>query len=268
MVFQYLVINLLLHKEESMKMFFYALLVALLAQVWVANTMAETPEMNKSTLPVSPPPATSGFQGTVLETMNSAGYTYVRIDTKGETIWAAAPETQVKVGDLVTIPDGMLMRNHQSKTLNRTFDAVYFVSTITVAGMKPPVPKPASDSTDMVHGRNIVAAPSEINFSGISKPEGGKTVNEIYLQKDSLAGKQVLLRGKVVKFSPNIMGKNWMHIQDGTGEKGTNDITITTAIAAKVGDTVLVKGVLTTNKDFGLGYKYDVILEDAQVTLE
>jgi hypothetical protein len=107
-----------------------------------------------------------------------------------------------------------------------------------------------------------------MNFSGISKPEGGKTVNEIYLQRDKLAGKELLLRGKVIKFSPQIMGKNWMHIQDGTGDKGSNDLTITTASAAKVGDTVLVKGALTINKDFGLGYKYDIIIEDAQVTVE
>jgi hypothetical protein len=57
-------------------------------------------------------------------------------------------------------------------------------------------------------------------------------------------------------------------VQDGTGGKGSNDLTITTAASAKVGDTVLVKGVLTTNKDFGLGYKYDVMIEDAQVTVE
>ncbi len=100
------------------------------------------------------------------------------------------------------------------------------------------------------------------------KPEGGKTVNEIYLQRDSLSGKEVILRAKVVKFSPQIMGKNWLHVQDGTGEKGTNDLTVTSAAAAKVGDTVLVKGALSTNKDFGLGYKYDLIIEDAQVTVE
>ena len=78
----------------------------------------------------------------------------------------------------------------------------------------------------------------------------------------------VILRGKVVKFNPEIMGKNWLHVQDGTGEKGMNDLTITSAARAKVGDTVLVKGKLVLDRDFGFGYKYALIIEDAEVTVE
>jgi len=254
--------------EVFMKSRSLFLLFSLLALTLVTNTMAGPAVEKQPPPPAAPASETAGFQGTVIETINSAGYTYVNVDTGKDKIWAAAPETQVKTGDKVTIPPGMLMRNHHSKTLNRTFDAVYFLSAISVAGAKPADGKPASDDTDLVHGRNIAAVPSDISFSGIAKPEGGKTVNEIYLQRDKLAGKEVILRGKVVKFSPQIMGKNWLHVQDGTGEKGTNDLTATTAAVAKAGDTVVVKGVLTTNKDFGLGYKYDLIIEDAQVTVE
>ena len=76
------------------------------------------------------------------------------------------------------------------------------------------------------------------------------------------------MRGKVVKFSPQIMGKNWIHVQDGTGAAGTNDLTVTTLDEAKVGDTVLVTGKITLNKDFGMGYKYDLIIEDGKVKVE
>jgi hypothetical protein len=251
-----------------MKTLFSSVMIMLLALIQSPPAPAEPAVENKASQTVAAPAEAAGFQGSVIETMNSAGYTYVNVDTGKEKIWAAAPETPVKVGDKVTIPPGMLMRDHHSKTLNRTFDAVYFVSSISVAGIKPPSHKPASDDLDMVHGRNIAAAPSDIKFSGLAIPAGGKTINDIYLHKDTLAGKEIILRGKIVKFSPQIMGKNWMHIQDGTGDKGSNDLTITTSASAKVGDTVLVKGVLTTNKDFGLGYKYDIILEDAQVTVE
>jgi hypothetical protein len=72
----------------------------------------------------------------------------------------------------------------------------------------------------------------------------------------------------VVKFSQQIMGKNWIHLQDGTGAAGTNDLTVTTDGTANTGDTVVVTGVVTTDKDFGYGYKYDVILENATVTIE
>jgi hypothetical protein len=107
-----------------------------------------------------------------------------------------------------------------------------------------------------------------VDLSGIKKADGGKTVEEIFAGKDQLNGKTVAVRGKVVKFSPEIMGKNWIHLQDGTGKEGTNDLTVTTAAVAKTGDTVLVKGTLVANKDFGYGYKYDVIMEDATLTVE
>lgn len=96
------------------------------------------------------------------------------------------------------------------------------------------------------------------------------TVGEIYSGKADLAGKPVTLRAKVVKYNPQIMGKNWLHLQDGSGDDkaGTNDLTVTSKTTAKVGDTVLVKGPLTLDKDFGYGYKYKVIIEDAKVSVE
>ena len=64
------------------------------------------------------------------------------------------------------------------------------------------------------------------------------------------------------------MGKNWVHVQDGTGGSGTNDLTVTTNATAAVGDTVLVRGKLGADKDFGFGYKYDILIEDAALTVE
>jgi hypothetical protein len=112
-------------------------------------------------------------------------------------------------------------------------------------------------------------AAAEVDLTGIAKAEGGKTVAEVFAEKDALAGKPVTFRGKVVKTNPDIMGKNWLHVRDGSGTDGTNDLTITTAGALpNVGDTVVVTGNVTLNKDFGMGYAYDVLVEDAQVTVE
>ena len=86
--------------------------------------------------------------------------------------------------------------------------------------------------------------------------------------RTELSGKTVSVRGKVVKFSPKIMGKNWVHLKDGTGESGSDDLTITTAASVKVGDTVLVRGVVATDKDFGFGYRYELLVEDASITVE
>jgi hypothetical protein len=108
-----------------------------------------------------------------------------------------------------------------------------------------------------------------VDVSGVARAEGGKTVAEVFAEKDSLAGKPVTLRGKVVKSNIGIMGKNWIHVRDGSGSDGSNDLTVTTVSAQpNVGDTVVITGPVSVNKDFGMGYQYDVIVEDAQVTIE
>lgn len=233
-----------------------------------------TAEDTQKKMPAAPPVGANtgpgSVNGTVVETMNTSGYTYIQVDTGKDKIWAAAPEFQVKVGDLVTVPTGMLMRNHQSKTLNRTFEEIYFVGKISVAGAEqstPQVPETAK-AKGAPHENIVPDAPNDMDFAGIKKPEGGKTVAELYAEKDSLSGKEVTVRGKVVKFSPSIMGTNWIHLQDGTGGEGTNDLTVTTDAKVTVGDTVLVKGVLATDKDFGYGYKYTIIIENSNVTVE
>lgn len=97
---------------------------------------------------------------------------------------------------------------------------------------------------------------------------GNYSVAELFAKKDKLNGKKVTVKGKVVKVSSGIMGKTWVHVQDGTGISGTNDITATTDQTAAVGDKVVINGVLAANKDFGAGYVYSVIIENATITVE
>lgn len=225
--------------------------------------------------------------GKVVETMNAGSYTYVQVDDGKSKVWAAAPQFDVKKGDTVTVPEGMPMANYKSNTLNRTFDVVYFVGAIAkgdklpagaaapgggmgmsgmpgmgggdMAAQMPEGAHPKLDPTQAAKDANV-------SFTNIKKAD--KTVGDIYAGKGALGGKDVSVRGKVVKFSPQIMGKNWIHVQDGTGQAGGNDLTITTMDEAKVGDTVLINGKITLNKDFGMGYKYDLIIEDGKVKVE
>lgn len=239
-----------------------------------AAPAAQAPQAAAPTAMSAPAPAvnkTGGTSGTVLETMDAAGYTYVQVDSGTEKIWAAAPQFAVAVGDSVMVPDGMPMNNYHSKTLNRDFPVVYFVDSVLNASA--PVSPAAAGGAEMPEGHpatNVAAAPVDVDLSNIAKADGGLTVGEIFTGKDALSGKEITLRGKVVKFSPQIMGKNWLHLQDGSGDEaaGTHDLTVTTTITANVGDTVVVSGPLTLDKDFGYGYQYNVIIEDAKVTVE
>ena len=250
-----------------MKRSFYLIVSTLIILNAASGCMAETSQSEKAA-PMQSNPSPEGYNGTVVETMNTAGYTYVQVDTGKDKIWAAAPEFPVKVGDLVTVPQGALMQNYQSKTLNRTFPQIYFVSGVSVAGAEQTTGKTPPVKAGAPHDNIVPATPTNIDFADIKKAEGGKSVAELYAEKDSLSGKKVTVRGKVVKFSASIMGKNWIHLQDGTGGKDTNDLTVTTSATAAVGNTVVVTGVIAVDKDFGYGYKYDVILEDATVTVE
>ena len=137
--------------------------------------------------------------------------------------------------------------------------------TVSNAGETASQPQPAPMDA---HPAPTEAAAS-VDLTGIAKAEGGRTVAELYAAKDQLEGETVAIRGKVVMVNAGIMGKNWLHVRDGSGEEGTNDLTVTTIGAVPaVGDTVLVSGAVGLNRDFGMGYTYPLILEDADVTVE
>jgi hypothetical protein len=112
------------------------------------------------------------------------------------------------------------------------------------------------------------AGPVDVGDVKVEKAKGAdaRTIAEVYAQKAALKEKPVAVRGKVVKFNEGIMGRNWVHLRDGTGKQGTNDLTVTTNDKASVGDVVTAKGTVRTDKDFGAGYAYPVIVEDASVT--
>lgn len=101
----------------------------------------------------------------------------------------------------------------------------------------------------------------------VSKASGpnARTVAEIITKRIELKDKTVLVRGKVVKFTPEVLGKNWIHLRDGSGSasENTHDVLVTTKDQARIGDVVVVKGVVRTDKDFGSGYSYQVLVEEA-----
>jgi hypothetical protein len=97
--------------------------------------------------------------------------------------------------------------------------------------------------------------------------KGCTTIATLFENKQSLAGKVIKVKGQVTKYNPSIMGKNWVHIQDGTDFQGGFDLTITTNGQVTIGETATFEGRLVLDKDFGYGYSYKVLLEDAKVVL-
>jgi len=148
--------------------------------------------------------------------------------------------------------------------------ALLFIATATSAAGETTAPANSLHNTLPPGHPSIGAAPVDIGDVRVAKASGpnAKTVEEIVTQRTQLKDKPVEVRGKVVKFNTAIMGKNWVHLRDGTGTeaKGNNDLLVTTQDLAKPGDVVTVRGAVRIDKDFGSGYAYAVLIEDATVT--
>ena len=204
----------------------------------------------------SAPPAASAsvVSGEVLEVKEVESYTYLRLKTKDGESWAAVGKSAVKKGDKVTLENVSVMKNFESKTLKKTFPTILFGS-LGGAGKAPagaaPLAAKAADSAPIK-----VAKASGAN---------ARSVAEVITKAAELKDKPVRVHGKVVKYNTGIMGKNWIHLRDGSGSEanGTNDVLVTSMAQTKVGDVVTVSGVVHTNKDFGAGYSYKVLIEDA-----
>ena len=232
-----------------------------------AATSAGQPSVDQAAASAAAAQDAPTVTGPVLETMNAANYTYVRVKTDRGDIWAASGEFKVAVGDRVTLALEMPMENFHSQTLNRDFPVIYFTTRIGREGEALPSAVPAMMSAHGQAGGAMPAATAAQVTEPIQPAPGGTTVAKVWADRKSLAGKTVTVRGKVVKFNGGIMGRNWIHIQDGSGAAadGTNDLLVTSDAAAKVGDVVTVTGTVAVDKDFTAGYAYAVMIENAKI---
>lgn len=213
--------------------------------------------------PLLATPVPAGMiRGTVVETMNTGGYTYVFLENDQHQVWIAGPETAVQIGDIMQAAEGMPMSNFTSNTLNRTFDVIYFSGSLQ--NLSSPAPATASARAP-VKADPAVAASVEVD-----ELEPGQNIAYVYANKDALAGQEISLRGKVVKVNENILGMNFIHIQDGSSDATgvDSDLTITSESTATVGEIVVVTGTVILDKDFGAGYSFPILLEDAAISTE
>lgn len=234
------------------------------------------------------PVSAADHRGVVLEAITGGGYTYLNIEEDGKKFWIAGPETKIEKGAEVSFNEQVWMPNFKSRALGRTFDKILFVSGVS-GGTPDDAPVDGegdygagTENIDEIHSGGVYS-PDEAASEGVEDEEadladeedaedalpadGMYTVQDIYSMANRLKGETVKVRGEVVKVSENIMGRNWIHLQDGTGTRGKNKLVFRSGDdIAKVGDTVIAEGRLDTDKDFGFGYFYSVIVEDASFT--
>lgn len=208
-------------------------------------------------------PQMVSIKGEVLEVKDVENYTYLRLKTKDGETWAAVNKAQVKKGAVVTIENAETMDNFTSKALNKTFDKIIFGS-LGGAGANP-----TNVGRGLAGAHADVAKAADVGDVKVPKAEGAdaQTIVNIVTKRTELKNKTIRVRGKVVKYNSGILGKNWIHLRDGSGSAAdnTNDVLVTTTDTTKVGDVIIVKGVVRTDMNLGAGYAYKVLVEEAKL---
>lgn len=246
--------------------------VAMAAETAVPATPPGHPAMPaaSSSAATAEPAALPPLAGKVLQTMNGGGYSYVYIEqANGKKVWVAVTETPVKVGAKMSFKPGMVMEKFESKALKRTFDSIIFSDGVLSGAATAVVADAAKNKGTSPGSSGSIAAKS--GKISVAKATGANayTVEGAIKNSDKLNKKKVVIHGQVVKVSGGIMGKNWVHIQDGSGSESrkTHNLVCTSSTdTADVGDVVTITGTLNKDRDFGSGYKYAVIIEDAKIT--
>lgn len=205
---------------------------------------------------------------TVTFTKTVGYYLYIKakVADGDDEVWLAAlpNRVQVAVGDQVEYKGGAVMNNFYSKGMDQTFPAIVFVDNIrNLSSPDPIVDKPIPE--DDVHAK--LGQPLTKPKAGEIQPvEGGETVETLVNQREALKDKIVSVRAKIMKVNPNIMGKNWVTLQDGTGIAPNDTLVVSTEERVYPGDVVTVKGLVKTDVDLGGGYKYSILLEEGTFT--
>ncbi len=252
-------------------------------KVPLSQAPAMAPGADQGGAPAAAAPA-GALAGAVLQKLDAPPYSYLLVKTtQGET-WAAVPQTNVDKGATVRVYNPMLMTKFESKSLKRTFAEIYF-GTLTPDGTDAAMngagaagamggaagaPGAAGAAAGGNPHAGLPGGSSEpVKVGKVEKATGADaySIADAWAKKDALAGKTVTIRGVVVKYNPEVMGKNWVHLQDGSGDaaKGNNDITVTMMDQTAKGQTITIHGKVKTSQDFGAGYKYAIIVEEAKI---
>jgi len=214
--------------------------------------------------PVNLAAETGPVNSTVAEIIDAGGYTYIRI--KESDIWIATSTMEVSEGDPIEYSGGAEMLNFHSKSLDRTFESIWFVQKVNLSGQDPHQQAAARGHAPIPADRPRDAAIAAPAPGSIEKLDGGKSVEEILSDSAALKGQTVSLRAKVIKVSENIMGMNWITLQDGTGTAPDDKLMAISSEMVAVGEVVTAKGLLENDVDLGYGYKYAALLEEATFT--
>jgi len=190
-------------------------------------------------------------------------YTYLLVKGKGPAYWIAVTSSDIKVGEKITYTGGMLMENFHSKELDRTFEKVIFLDGVNGSSPSEMDAMPSMQAMPGVsQGSAVKSDKLEVTVDPV---EGTVSIAELFEDPAAYEGKTIRVRGEVAKYNPGIMERNWVHLQDGSEFDGKYDLTVTSLESFQLGQVLTVEGILAVDRDFGYGYSYEILLEQATV---
>lgn len=206
------------------------------------------------------------MSGVIQEAIQTSDYTYCLVKDGSSEHWIAFSKAPMEVGQTIYFNQGLEMIDFNSKALDRVFPSVFFIQEVST---DPNATSSKGNSMMQLTQQSQKPQKPQIVKSDIvvEKADGGISIAELFANKEKYEGKRIIVRGKVTKYNDNIMDRNWIHIQDGTDSNGDFDLTITLMETVNVGAVATFEGTITLNKDFGAGYKYDLIMEEAVVVI-
>lgn len=200
----------------------------------------------------------------VEEVIQASNYTYLKVSENKAELWIAVNKQEAAPGEVYYYDQGLEMKEFNSKELKRTFASIYFVQGLS----KEPIAAAGNATTAMgenkMPNKPVKNAAQKKEGVTVAPAQAGLTIDKLYADRSNFEGKKIKMKGQVVKINEGVMGKNWIHIQDGSGTENF-DLTVTTLDGMKLGDVVAFEGTISLKKDFGYGYFYEVIMEDAKL---
>jgi len=196
----------------------------------------------------------------VEEVLPTKKYVYLNVTEAGKQFWIATGKTEVKVGDTYFYRGGLLKTNFESKEYNRVFETVYLVTNLVAEKHGNNAGKVNISDYTEVKQNTPEKVDVETHIDKVVRHKGSIRIADLVKNPKKYVGKTIQLNGICTKINAGIMNRNWIHIKDGS--KDDFDLVITSNVFVPEGTAFTIKAVVILNKDFGAGYKYDLILEN------
>ncbi|MBK7429232.1 MAG: SH3-like domain-containing protein [Saprospiraceae bacterium] len=193
------------------------------------------------------------------EILQTERYTYLNVTEAGKNFWIATAKVDAVKGKPYIYRGGLMKTNFESQEFKRVFDTIYLVSSVMDEQQHP---GGNIDNAGVEHNHPLEAGASSAPH--VHAADAVK-ITDLFANMKKYEGQVITVDGEIAKVNNGIMGRNWVHLQDGSKKDGKNlDLTLTTLANIPLGSHIAIKGKVVLNKDFGAGYKYNIILEESE----